>query len=53
MTDTIPLTDLDKVAAPDDGGEQLELESIHDFASKLLHPGAREALEHYGRWQVA
>lgn len=53
MTDTIPLTDLDNAAAADDGGEQLELESIHDFASKLLQPGAREALEHYVRWQIA
>ena len=33
--------------------EQLELDSIHDFASKLTLPGSREALEHYIRWQVA
>ena len=54
MTDKIPLTDLDANAAPlDEGGEQLELSSIHDFATKLTQPGAKNALEHYVRWQVA
>lgn len=51
MTDKIPLTDLDQTN--DEAGEQLELESIHDFASKLTLPGAKEALDHYVRWQVA
>ncbi len=55
MSDTIPLTDLDAAAAGPaaDGNEQLELDSIHDFATKLTQPGARSALEHYVRWQVA
>ncbi|MEH6515405.1 MAG: radical SAM protein [Halioglobus sp.] len=54
MTDTIPLTDLNaNQASAEDGAEQLELESIHDFATKLTLPGSREALEHYVRWQVA
>jgi wyosine [tRNA(Phe)-imidazoG37] synthetase (radical SAM superfamily) len=51
MSDTIPLTDLDAQAA--EAGEQIELASIHNFAHKLTLPGAREALEHYVRWQVA
>ncbi|MFT6287796.1 MAG: wyosine [tRNA(Phe)-imidazoG37] synthetase (radical SAM superfamily), partial [Alcanivorax sp.] len=54
MIDTIPLTDLNaNQASAEDGSEQLELESIHDFATKLTLPGSREALEHYVRWQVA
>ena len=53
MSDNIPLTDLDNQANAQDGAEQLELDSIHDFATKLLQPGAKEALEHYVRWQVA
>lgn len=54
MSDIIPLTDLNAEVTPAaDGGEQLELDSIHDFASKLTQPGARAALEHYVRWQVA
>ena len=54
MNDKIPLTDLDaQAAAADEAGEQLELDSIHDFASKLTLPGSRQALEHYVRWQVA
>ena len=53
MTNIIPLTDLDASAtATDEGGEQLELSSIHDFATKLTQPGAKDALEHYVRWQV-
>ncbi|MEM1113551.1 MAG: radical SAM protein [Pseudomonadota bacterium] len=51
MNDIIPLADLD--APVEELGEQLELESIHDFASKLTLPASREALEHYVRWQVA
>lgn len=52
---TIPLKNLDLRPAPpdDEGGEQLELDSIHDFATKLLQPGAHEALDQYVRWQVA
>ena len=53
MTDTIPLTDLDQQASPEESAEQLELASIHDFGAKLVQPGSREALEHYVRWQVA
>ncbi len=53
MSDTIPLTDLNATAADSGGGDQLELDSIHDFATKLTQPGARAALEHYVRWQVA
>jgi wyosine [tRNA(Phe)-imidazoG37] synthetase (radical SAM superfamily) len=54
LIDTIPLTDLNaNQASAEDGSEQLELESIHDFATKLTLPGSREALEHYVRWQVA
>lgn len=54
MTDKIPLTDLDaNSGSADEGGEQLELSSIHDFATKLTQPGAKDALEHYVRWQVA
>ncbi len=53
MTEKIPLTDLNAaVTPPDEEGEQLELSSIHDFATKLTQPGAKEALEHYVRWQV-
>ena len=53
MTSKIPLTDLDASATDtDEGGEQLELSSIHDFATKLTQPGAKDALEHYVRWQV-
>ena len=53
MSDKIPLADLEAQAAAAEAGEQLELESIHDFAHKLALPGARDALEHYVRWQVA
>ena len=54
MTDKIPLTDLNaNLASAEDGAEQLELDSIHDFATKLTLPGSRDALEHYVRWQVA
>lgn len=54
MSDNIPLTDLDATqASAEDGAEQLELDSIHNFATKLTLPGSREALEHYVRWQVA
>ncbi len=53
MTDKIPLTDLNaSVAQPGEDNEQLELSSIHDFATKLTQPGAKNALEHYVRWQV-
>lgn len=53
MSNDIPLTDLDATAATAaDGAEQLELASIHDFATKLTQPGAKEALEQYVRWQV-
>ena len=52
MSDTIPLTDLDAPAG-EENAEQLELASIHDFATKLVQPGSKEALEHYVRWQVA
>ena len=53
MSNDIPLTDLNATGATaEDGAEQLELESIHDFATKLTQPGAKEALEHYVRWQV-
>ena len=51
MNDKIPLTDIDAPVAENE--EQLELASIHDFATKLVQPGAREALEHYVQWQVA
>ncbi|MEH6587414.1 MAG: radical SAM protein [Halioglobus sp.] len=51
MNNNIPLTDVDApVQEPED---QLELASIHDFATKLVQPGAKEALEHYVHWQVA
>jgi len=54
LTNTIPLKDVDAPAtAPEESNEQLELASIHDFGAKLVQPGAREALEHYVRWQVA
>jgi organic radical activating enzyme len=54
VNDKIPLTDLNaQAAAAEDSNEQLELDSIHDFASKLTLPGSREALDHYVRWQVA
>ncbi len=58
MTDKIPLTDLNAPAAAgadalQDANAQLALDSIHDFAGKLAQPGAREALQHYVRWQVA
>lgn len=54
MSNDIPLTDLNATAAAsEDGAEQLELESIHDFATKLTQPGAKEALQDYVRWQVA
>lgn len=54
MSNDIKLTDLDATAASaEDGADQLELASIHDFATKLTQPGAKEALEHYVRWQVA
>ena len=53
MSNDIPVTDLDATAASaQDGAEQLELESIHDFATKLVQPGAKEALQDYVRWQV-
>jgi molybdenum cofactor biosynthesis enzyme MoaA len=53
VSNDIPLTDLDATAATAaDGAEQLELASIHDFATKLTQPGAKEALEQYVRWQV-
>ena len=51
---TIPLRDLDATAdMSEELGEQLELDSIHDFATKLLQPGAHDALESYVRWQIA
>jgi hypothetical protein len=54
VSNDIKLTDLDATAASaEDGADQLELESIHDFATKLTQPGAKEALEHYVRWQVS
>lgn len=54
MTNNIPLTDLNaSTPNTEESNEQLELESIHDFATKLIQPGAKEALEHYVRWQVA
>lgn len=54
MTDKIPLTDLNaNLASAEDSAEHLELDSIHDFATKLTLPGSRDALEHYVRWQVA
>ena len=54
MSDKITLTDLDATAASaEDGAEQLELESIHDFATKLTLPGSKDALEHYVNWQIA
>jgi hypothetical protein len=50
----IPLRNLDKpTASADDAEDQLELDSIHDFATKLVQPGAHEALDTYVRWQVA
>jgi pyruvate-formate lyase-activating enzyme len=53
LTNQIPLTDLNATPTQqDEGGEQLELASIHDFATKLTQPGAKDALEHYVRWQV-
>ena len=43
MNNNIPLTDVDApLQEPED---QLELASIHDFATKLVQPGAKEALE--------
>lgn len=54
MNDKIPLTDVGATrASAEDGNEQLELASIHDFATKLIQPGAKQALEHYVRWQIA
>jgi organic radical activating enzyme len=53
MSDNIPLQNLDAAPASSDSAEQLELDSIHDFATKLTQPGAKQALEHYVRWQVA
>ena len=42
MSDTIPLTDLDAPApAGEENAEQLELASIHDFATKLVQPGSK------------
>ncbi|MFT6368430.1 MAG: hypothetical protein ACJARI_003894, partial [Bacteroidia bacterium] len=53
MSNIIPLTDLNATPLEqDEGGEQLELSSIHDFATKLTQPGAKNALEHYVNWQV-
>ena len=50
----IPLRNLDAPApSADDAEDQLELDSIHDFATKLVQPGAHEALDSYVRWQVA
>ena len=41
MTDKIPLTDLNaNLASAEDSAEQLELDSIHDFATKLTLPGS-------------
>ncbi len=54
MSNEIPVTNLDATAASaEDSAEQIELESIHNFAGKLTQPGAREALQSYVRWQVA
>jgi wyosine [tRNA(Phe)-imidazoG37] synthetase (radical SAM superfamily) len=53
LSDKIPLTDLDAKATVEEAGEQLELESIHDFANKLTLPGSIDALQHYVRWQIA
>lgn len=57
MADKIPLTNLDQSGAGTDPVEvaeaQLTLESIHDFATKLTQPGARDALRHYVQWQIA
>jgi wyosine [tRNA(Phe)-imidazoG37] synthetase (radical SAM superfamily) len=57
VNDKIPLTDLNAAKATlddvQDGSEQLALDSIHDFATKLTQPGARTALEHYVKWQIA
>ncbi len=53
MTNKIPLTDLNATPVEqDESGEQLELSSIHDFATKLTQPEAKDALEHYVNWQV-
>ena len=59
MNDKIPLTDIQAPSDPantvplnDDDG-QLDLASIHDFASKLAQPDAKAALEKYVHWQVA
>lgn len=50
----IPLRNLDAPApSADDVEDQLELDSIHDFATKLVQPGAHEALDSYVRWQIA
>ncbi len=50
----IPLRNLDAPApSADDVEDQLELDSIHDFATKLTQPGAHEALDSYVRWQIA
>ncbi|RLA52397.1 MAG: hypothetical protein DRR42_07645 [Gammaproteobacteria bacterium] len=54
LTNKISLIDLDgKPAVQEDSNDQLELSSIHDFATKLTQPGAKEALEDYVRWQIA
>ena len=51
MNNKIPSIDVD--ATLQEPEDQLELVGIHDFAKKLVQPGAQEALEHYVRWQVA
>ncbi len=60
LADKIPLTNLDRPSAPaelaadeDQASASMTLDSIHDFATKLTQPGAREALERYVEWQVA
>jgi wyosine [tRNA(Phe)-imidazoG37] synthetase (radical SAM superfamily) len=54
LSNQIPLTEINAAEADiSESAEQMELDGIHDFASKLNQPGAREALEHYVRWQIA
>ncbi|MDG2278464.1 MAG: radical SAM protein [Pseudomonadales bacterium] len=59
MAEKIPVTRLDDPASTRSAsdalgeGNDLLLDSIHDFANKLTQTGAREALQRYVDWQVA
>ncbi len=59
MSEKIPVTRLDAPVSTRVANESLEegndllLDSIHDFANKLTQPGARDALQRYVDWQIA